>query len=196
MPLNIHTMKITKIYTDLLAQGFKAADIEALDTKTSERDFFLEGTVYGGDKDPAKGQWVAGKIGLIIEEEGKKEPKRVLAWAACYQVKNGEDWVTMGTISKSMLLKNSIYDNNGKMVVSRGSVRAWATTHMVGRYLDKEVMGELAKELNTRGYVVIKDVYTHPKFTENPSRFKQPFFADDFDAEKTKAIDYTKPSTE
>lgn len=187
-------MKITKIYSDLEAQGFKKEDIDALDTKTSERDFFLEGTVYGGDKDTAKGQWVAGKIGLLIEEDGKKEPKRVLAWAACYQVKNGEDWVTMGTISKSMLLKNSIYDNNGKMVVSRGSIRAWATTHMVGRYLDKEVMGELAKELNKRGYIVVKDVYTHPKFTENPSRFKQPFFADDFDDAKNKAIDYTKPA--
>ena len=185
-------MKITKVYSDLEAKGFKQADIEALDTKTSERDFFLEGTVYGGDKDLAKGQWVADKIGLIIEEEGKKEPKRVLAWAVCYQVKDGEGWKTMGTISKSMLLKNSIYDNNGKMVVSRGSVRSWATTHMVGRYLDNEVMGELAKELNTRGYIVVKDVYTHPKFTENPSRFKQPFFADTFNEDKDKALDYTK----
>lgn len=185
-------MKITKVYTDLLAQGFKKEDIEAFDTKTSERDFFLEGTIYGGDQDLAKGKWVADKIGLIIEEDGKKEPKRVLAWAACYQVKDGEEWKTMGTISKSMLLKNSIYDNNGKMVVSRGSVRAWASTTMVGRYLDKEVMGKLAEELNTRGYIVVKDVYTHPKFTENPSRFKQPFFADSFDAEKNKAIDYTK----
>ena len=189
-------MKITKVYSDLEAKGFKTADIEALDTKTSERDFFLEGVVYGGDKDSAKGQWVASKVGLLIEEDGKKEPKRVLAWAVCYQVKVGEDWVTMGSISKSLLLKNSIYDNNGKMVISRGSVRTWATTHMVGRYLDKEVMGELAKELNKRGYVVIKDVYTHPKFTENPSRFKQPFFADDFDSEKNKAIDYTAKPTE
>lgn len=189
-------MKITKVYSDLVAAGFKQADIDALDTKTSDRDFFLEGTVYGGDKDPAKGQWVADKVGLLIEEDGKK-PRHILTWAACYQVKNGETWTTVGTISKSMLLKNSIYDNNGKMVVSRGSVRAWATTHMVGRYLDKEVMSELAKELNTRGYVVIKDVYTHPNFPANPSRFKQPFFADDFDAEKTKAIDYTaKPVTE
>lgn len=188
-------MKITKVYSDLEAKGFKKEDIEALDTKMSDRDFFLEGVVYGGAEDPAKGQWIADKIGLIIEEEGKAT-KRVLAWAVCYQVKDGEEWKIMGTISKSMLLKNSIYDNNGKMVVSRGSVRAWATTHMVGRYLDKEVMGELAKELNSRGYIVVKDVYTHPKFTENPSRFKQPFFADDFDAEKTKAIDYTKPSAE
>ena len=184
-------MKITKVYSDLEAKGFKKEDIEALDTKTSDRDFFLEGTIYGSDADTAKGQWVADKVGLILEEEGKK-PKYILTWAVCYQVKNGEDWVTMGTISKSMLLKNSIYDNNGKMVVSRGSVRAWASTHMVGRYLDKEVMGELAKELNTRGYVVIKDVYTHPKFTENPSRFKQPFFADTYNEEKDNAIDYTK----
>jgi hypothetical protein len=186
-------MKITKVYTDLLAQGFKQADIDALDTKTSDRDFFQEEVKYSKDDTH---RWAAEKVGLILEEEGKAT-KRILTWAVCYQAKNGEDWVTMGTISKSMLLKNSIYDNNGKMVVSRGSIRAWATTHMVGRYLDKEVMSELAKELNTRGYVVVKDVYTHPKFTENPSRFKQPFFADDFDAEKTKAIDYTaKPSAE
>lgn len=185
-------MKITKIYSDLETQGFKKEDIEAFDTKMSERDFFLEGTIYGGDQDLAKGKWVADKIGLIIEEDGKKEPKRVLAWAVCYQLKVDEEWVTMGTISKSMLLKNSIYDNNGKMVVSRGSIRAWATTHMVGRYLDKEVMSELATELNTHGYCVVKDVYTHPKFPGNPSRFKQPFFADGFNAEKDKAIDYTK----
>lgn len=185
-------MKVTKVYSDLEAKGFKKEDIEALDTKMSDRDFFLEGVVYGGATDPAKGKWVADKVGLLIAEEGKKDPKRVLAWAVCYQVKNGENWETVGSISKSLLLKNSIYDNNGKMVVSRGSIRSWASTTMVGRFLDKEVMGKLATELNTRGYIVVKDVYTHPKFQDNPSRFKQPFFADTFKEDKDGAIDYTK----
>ena len=181
-------MKVTKCYSDLLAQGFKQVDIDALDSKASERDFFLEEVVYGKD---ATHRWSAEKVGLILEEEGKPT-KKVLTWAVCYQEKQGEEWVTLSSISKSMLLKNSLYDNNSKLVVSRGSVRAWASTTMVGRYLDKEVMAKLAEELNTHGYRVVKDVYTHPKFTENPSRFKQPFFADTFSEEQDKAIDYTK----
>ena len=188
-------MKITKVYSDLLAQGFKQADIDALDDKSTERDYFVEGTIYGGEHDAAGGQWIADKVGLLIYEEGKKEPKRTLAWAACYQVKVGEDWVTVASLSKSLLTKQSVYDNERKLVVSRGSLRAWASTHMVGRFLDKEVMKQLADELNTRGYRVVKDTYVHPKFTDNQSKFKQPFFADTFNVEKDKAIDYTKPAT-
>lgn len=189
-------MKITKVYSDLLAQGFKQADIDALDDKSTERDYFVEGTIYGGEHDAAGGQWVADKVGLLIYEEGKKEPKRTLAWAACYQLKVEENWVTVASLSKSLLTKQSVYDNERNLVVSRGSLRAWATTHMVGRFLDKEVMKQLADELNTRGYRVVKDTYVHPKFTDNQSKFKQPFFADTFNAEKDKAIDYTKPSAE
>ena len=183
--------KITKFYGDLEAKGFTKKDIDALDTKSSERDFFQEGTVYGSADDPEHGQWVAEKVGLLIEEEGKA-PRRQLAWACSYQRKVGEELVTLASISRSMLLANSKYDVDGKLVKSRGDIRLWANLAWAGRVLDKEVFGKLADILNQRGYRVVKDIYRHPKFTENPSRFRQPFFADTFSEEENKAIDYTE----
>lgn len=185
--------KITKTYGEqaLLAKGYKQADLDALDNKMSTRDFFLEGVVYGSTADPEKGRWVAEKAEVRIEEEGKK-PKDQLVWACSYQRKIGEEWVTMDSLSRSFLLKNSLYDHSGNLVKSRGDIRLWANIAFAGRVLDKEAFGKLAEELNTHGYRVVKDVYKHINFPDNPSRFKQPFFADKFNEEADKAIDYTK----
>lgn len=189
--------KITKTYGEqaLLAKGYKQADLDALDNKTSERDFFLEDVVYGSDADPEKGKWVAEKTEVLFEDEGKK-PKKTLVWTCSYQRKIGEEWIILASLSRSVLLANSKYDFNGNLVKSRGDIRTWANIAFAGRVLDREVFGKLAELLNQRGYRVVKDTYKHVDFPDNPSRFKQLFFADTFNAENDKAIDYTKKVAE
>lgn len=192
-------MSITKAYNELLANGFSQADIDAADTHSVKRDYFLpshitrvngdketlEKRVYGGASDP-NGRWVADKVGILIKEEGKPE-KRVVSWAVVYQQNMGTaeapNWVARESISKSFLLTRSRIDANGVAITPKGDVRQWADKHIISGVLDKEWTTSLAKLLNERGLILTAEEFRLNRKADGKPfdvPFVHPHFADTF----------------
>lgn len=192
-------MTISKAFNELLAQGFSQADIDAADTHSVKRDFFLpsrvkhvngdeetlEKRVYGGASDHT-GKWVADKVGILIKEEGKPE-KRVVSWAVVYQTNEGTveapNWVARESISKSFLLTRSRIDANGATIAPKGDVRQWADKHIISGVLDKEWTTALAAELNARGLILTAEEFRLNRKADGKPfdvPFTHPHFADTF----------------
>ena len=192
-------LSISKAFNNLLANGFTQADIDAADTHSVKRDFFLcsritrvngdeeiiEKRVYGGATD-SNGQWVADKVGTVIKEEGKPE-KRVVSWAVVYQTNEGTaeapNWVARESISKSFLLTRSRIDANGVAVTPKGDVRQWADKNILSGVLDKEWTAKLAEELNRRGLILTAEEFRLNRKTDGKPfdvPFTHPHFADTY----------------
>lgn len=192
-------MTISKAYNELLAQGFTQADIDAADTHSVKRDFFLpsrvkhvngdeetlEKRVYGGASDPT-GKWVADKVGILIKEEGKPE-KRVVSWAVVYQTNEGTaeapNWVARESLSKSFLLTRSRIDANGVAISPKGDVRQWADKNILSGVLDKEWTAKLAEELNRRGLLLTAEEFRLNRKADGKPfdvPFVHPHFADTY----------------
>lgn len=192
-------MTIAKAYNELLAQGFTQADIDAADTHSVKRDYFLpshitrvsgdkevlEKRVYGGASDPT-GKWVADKVGILIKEEGKPE-KRVVSWAVVYQTNEGTaeapNWVARESLSKSFLLTRSRIDANGVAIAPKGDVRQWADKNILSGVLDKEWTAKLAEELNRRGLLLTAEEFRLNRKADGKPfdvPFTHPHFADTY----------------
>lgn len=192
-------MTISKAFNELLANGFAQADIDAAETHSVKRDFFLpsrvkhvngdeetlDKRVYGGVSD-TNGRWVADKVGTIIKEEGKPE-KRVVSYAVVYQTNKGTaeapNWVACESISKSFLLTRSRIDANGVAITPKGDVRQWADQHIISGVLDKEWTTALAEELNRRGLILTAEEFRLNRKADGKPfdvPFTHPHFADTY----------------
>lgn len=152
--------------------------------KAEHRDFFVAGTIYGSAKDAKGGFWKADRIAFYDADTRKIVN---VVWAVVYCLgKNdkGED-IARGSLTKSFLLSEGRCQANGEVLDAKGDVRTWADENITDGVLKSEWTAKLAKTLNTRGLIMVKDKYQQAKNAGGAfvATYMQPFFADTYSAE-------------
>jgi hypothetical protein len=179
---------IRRVLNQLENNGWEKQELDELETRTVVRNFFRADTIYGGAADQT-GKFDARKIGIIIKEKDGTEKKRLI-WAVCYIVTiTQEDGTTaelvQDALTKSFLLSSGRYDVDNNHIQAIGDVREWADTHIVNNVLEKEWTAALAKSLNERGLILIREEYKQPKKDGGwfAAHIDHPHFADTYKAE-------------
>lgn len=114
---------LLKVHENLVALGFTQADLDAADMRAVNRQFFVEGVVYGGKSDTI-GKWQTHKSGLYVfsDHNGKKveiSPDEIEKFLA----EQPED--------KRVLEIGKTYNIGGKIVKVENKLVLWSCAYVV-----------------------------------------------------------------
>lgn len=143
---------LLKVHENLVALGFTQADLDAADLRSVNRQFFVEGIVYGGKNDKL-GKFTTHKSGLYIfaDNNGKRveiTPEEIAKFLA----EQPED--------KRVLKIGAAYNIGGKTVKVENKMIVWSCAYVVG---DKVQDGLSRSFLLTKGRFDHENRHIAPK---------------------------------
>lgn len=143
---------LLKVHENLVALGFTQADLDAADLRSVNRQFFVEGIVYGGKNDK-EGKFETRKSGLYLfaDNNGKKVE---------ISTAEIEQFIAGQPDDKKVLKIGSTYQIGGKSVKVENKMIVWSCAYVVG---DKVQDGLSRSFLLTKGRFDHENNHITPK---------------------------------
>lgn len=143
---------LLKVHENLVALGFTQADLDAADLRSVNRQFFVEGIVYGGKNDK-EGKFVTHKSGLYLfaDNNGKRveiTPEEIAKF------------LEEQPADKKTLQIGATYQIGGKTVKVENKMIVWSCAYVVG---DKVQDGLSRSFLLTKGRFDHENKHIAPK---------------------------------
>lgn len=143
---------LLKVHENLVALGFTQADLDAADLRSVNRQFFVEGIIYGGKNDK-EGKFETRKSGLYLfaDNNGKKVE---------ISTAEIEQFIAGQPDDKKVLKIGSTYQIGGKSVKVENKMIVWSCAYVVG---DKVQDGLSRSFLLTKGRFDHENNHIAPK---------------------------------
>lgn len=115
---------IGKFFDDFKALGFSETEINDATNRMVRRAFFIEGAIYGSDKDTLGGKWEARKCAYIVFKNTQSNKLIFI-----------EDEATIKTLAASnggVLERGKVYEINGENLLLENKSIVWQPCYIIG----------------------------------------------------------------
>lgn len=115
---------IGKFFDDFKALGFSEAEINDATNRMVRRAFFIEGNIYGSDKDTLGGKWEAHKCAYIVFKNTQSNKLIFIEDEATIKA--------LATANGGVLERGKVYEINGESLLLENKSIVWQPCYIIG----------------------------------------------------------------
>lgn len=114
---------IGKFFDNFKELGFSETEIDNATNRIVRRGFFIEGAIYGSDKDTVGGKWEARKCAYIVF---KNQSNKLIF------IEDEETIKALATANGGLLEKSKTYEVNGENLYLENKSIVWQPCYIIG----------------------------------------------------------------